>query len=77
VSPHPHVRELQALAGLATVVPRDTWERRVHARCRSALGRQHRRGSVTPRLLDATLVMAIALYLASVVTEAVRLVAAS
>ena len=54
----------------------EAWERRVHARCRAALGQQPRSGGVAPRLLDAALVVAIGLYLASVVTEAVRLVAA-
>ena len=73
----PHLRELQALACLSRVAPRDAWERRAHARCRAALGQEHRRGGVAPRLLDAALVTAIGLYLASVVTEAVRLVTAS
>jgi len=71
-----HDRELQALAGLSSLAPREEWERRVHARCRAALGEPHRHGGVAPRLLDAALVMAIGLYLASVVTEAVRLAAA-
>jgi len=71
MSPHdPHVRELQALEGLSPVVPDDAWERRVHARCRAALGQQHRHGGVAPRLLDAALVMAIGLYLASASSEA-------
>ena len=77
MSPHdPHGQELQALAGLSPVAPGDAWEHRVHARCRAALGKQPRSGGVAPRLLDAALVMAIGLYLASVVTEAVRLVTA-
>jgi hypothetical protein len=71
----PQARELDALAGLADVVPGDAWERRVHARCRAALERP-RRGSVAPRLLDAALVMALGFYLTAVVTEAVRLVGA-
>ena len=78
MNPHdPHLRELQALAGLSFVVPGDAWELRVHARCRAALGRQHRSGRVAPRLLDAALVVALGFYLASVVNEAVRLVGAS
>jgi hypothetical protein len=70
-----HERELQALAGLFPVAPGPAWEGRVHARCRAALVKQPRSGGVAPRLLDAALVMAIGLYLASAVTEAVRLVA--
>ena len=73
----PQVPELQALAGRSPVAARDAWERRVHARCRAALGRQHRSSRVAPRLLDAALVVVLGLYLASVVTEAVRLVGAS
>ena len=68
-----YAQELQALAALSPVAPGDAWERRVHARCRAALGAQHHSGRVAPRLLDAALVMAISLYLASIVIEAVRL----
>lgn len=68
-----HGPELQALASLFPIAPGDAWEQRVHARCRAALKKPHQSRRVAPRLLDAALVMAIGLYLASMVTEAVRL----
>jgi len=72
----PHGPELPALAALSPLAPSDAWERRVHARCRAALGTPHQSSGVTPRLLDSALVVAVGLYLVSVVTEAVRLAAA-
>jgi len=67
--------DLRSLASLPSLAPSDIGQRRVRSRCHAALARERRIG-LAPRLLDAALVAAAGIYLAAVLTEAVRLVSA-
>jgi hypothetical protein len=74
---HHDARELRALASLLPVAPAETWERRARARCHAALAGEVRpRSALTARVVEAALVGAIGVYLASMAGEAVRLVSA-
>ena len=68
--------DLRALASLSPVAPAETWERRVRARCHAALAGDVRPRSVLTRVVEAALVGAIGVYLASMAGEALRLVSA-
>ena len=69
--------DLRTLASLPLLAPSNARQRRVRARCHAALA--HPRSletGVAPRLLDAALVAAASIYLAAVVSEAIRLLSA-
>ncbi len=73
-------RLLQALASLPLIVPDVEWETRVRARCHSAISRRASRQARGGRdhlsvagLVDLAAAAALCVYLAAVLTEAVRL----
>jgi hypothetical protein len=69
--------DLRSLASLPSLAPSDIRQRRVRSRCHAALaGERRAETGLAPRLLDAALVAAAGIYLAAVLTEAVRLVSA-
>ncbi|HWF07750.1 MAG TPA: hypothetical protein VG297_04755 [Bryobacteraceae bacterium] len=67
----------EALASLPSIGPDSEWERRVRARCHSAIGRRvprrARRRLFGPKFLDLAAAAALCVYLAAVLIEAVRL----
>jgi hypothetical protein len=65
---------LNLLAGLRPMEPRESHDRRVRHRCHEMLAeRRSRRELRSGRLVDLMAAAAAGLYLAAVVTEAVRL----
>jgi hypothetical protein len=71
--PGPPVR---GLGELRAIRPAEAWEYRVHAKCRAAIARERRPHDALGHLVDAALVTAVGLYLASVVTAALAVAAA-